>query len=88
LYRRHGSPSLRGAARDAAARGAADAAITYLKRATDEPPSRDELAPSCMSLVWRKPPRGRLNAHPNGPRARETGFSEGHLAHVRRALAS
>ena len=36
--------TLRTAARDADARGAADAAIAYLRRAVDEPPPKDELA--------------------------------------------
>ncbi|HEY1568322.1 MAG TPA: AAA family ATPase [Solirubrobacteraceae bacterium] len=36
--------TLRAAARDADARGAADAAIAYLRRAVDEPPPPDELA--------------------------------------------
>ena len=35
---------LRAAARDAGARGAADAAITYLRRALEEPPPPDEVA--------------------------------------------
>jgi DNA-binding CsgD family transcriptional regulator len=35
--------TLRAAARDAGARGAADAAIAYLRRATDEPPPEGEL---------------------------------------------
>jgi DNA-binding CsgD family transcriptional regulator len=41
---------LRAAARDADARGAADAAIAYLRRAVDEPPPQDELAGTLHEL--------------------------------------